>query len=120
VPDDAAAALEARGVAIERREVRRVVGDGTAIEGVELADGDRIELGALFVAGTPSPNSGLAEALGCDLDPGGFVVVDGLGQTSIAGVHAAGDVTDPGRHQVSLAVAGAVSAASSCVRHLLL
>ena len=97
-----------------------MVGDGSSIEGVDLADGDRIELGALFVAGIATPNNALAAGLrAASSTRAASWWSTAMGATTVPGVHAAGDVTEPGRHQISLAVASAVAAASSCVRLLL-
>jgi thioredoxin reductase len=111
--DTVLAAFAERGVTVERRPVARIVGDGASVSAVALDDGDQISVGAVFVAAAPTPNSGLAASVGCDLDPNGVILVDGNGATSVPGVWAAGDVTQPGRHQVAIAVSGAVIAASS-------
>jgi thioredoxin reductase len=107
------AAFAERGVVVERRSVARVVGDGSSVSAVQLADGDHVPVGAVFVAAMPTPNNGLAQSLGCELDPAGVIVVDGFGATSVPGVWAAGDVTQPGRHQITIAVSSGVIAASS-------
>lgn len=112
----AIADLADRGVTIGRREITRVIGNGESVSAIEVAGGDRVEIGAVFVAALPTPNSGLARSLGCDLDPGGVILVDADQQTSVPGVWAAGDVTHPTRHQVSIAVSTGVIAASSCNR----
>lgn len=109
----AAADLVAHGVTVEDRAVARVIGDGTRLTGVELADGTALELGALFVARLPVPNHRLAIGLGCAVDDNGFVVVDPMRRTTVPGVWAVGDVTSM-RANMALAIADGVTAALDC------
>jgi thioredoxin reductase len=53
---------------------------------------------------------GLLGELGCDLDAGGFVVVDATGRTSTPGVWAAGNVVDPRAQVITSAGAGSAAA----------
>ena len=95
------ATLEASGVPIVRDKVTRIVtGADGAITGVELSDGTTLEADAVIagsrfharaevlapagVTATPHP-TGLGEAVEVDLS----------GQTSIPGIYAAGNLTDP-------------------------
>jgi thioredoxin reductase len=112
-PDaEASALLERRGVAVERTPVAAAEGDGTAMAGLRLADGRLAPVKALFVAAGICPASPLAEELGCAFEDGPFgplLRVDGMKQTSVAGVYAAGDAATA-RHSVALAVADGVLA----------
>src|SRR5947209_13776582 len=74
------------------------------MQGVERADGRvlRASLSVFYVA--PDPRIELAEALGCRIDDDGYVAIDGNGETSVAGVYAAGDVA-PGLQLVQVAAA---------------
>lgn len=112
-PDaEAAALLARRGVTVERVPVAAAEGEGTAMAGLRLADGRLAPVKALFVAAGICPASPLAEELGCAFDNGPFgplLRVDGMKQTSVAGVYAAGDAAT-GRHSVALAVADGVLA----------
>jgi thioredoxin reductase (NADPH) len=116
---DELSALEGAGVRVDEREVVRVVGDGTKVTTLELADGSLAVTGAVFAAGMPHPNNQLALELGCAVDDLGFVTIDGTGRTDVDGVWAAGDVTSM-RHQISLAVAQGTNAAADVARVLLL
>lgn len=90
-----AAALQARGVRIERAPVVEVLGEAPAITGLRLDDGRVIAIDALFVGTRTLMASDLPEQLGCTFDDGpmGPVIrVDGWGQTSLPGVFAAGDM----------------------------
>lgn len=121
-PDaEATALLERRGVAVERARIVAAEGDGTAMAGLRLADGRLAPVKALFVAAGICPASPLAEELGCAFDDGPFgplLRVDGMKQTSIAGVYAAGDAATA-RHSVALAVADGVVAGTGLHMSLL-
>jgi thioredoxin reductase len=88
-------------------DVRRLVGDGTELQAVELKDGGLLAADAVFVKAPVHPRNALATALGCDLDEAGFIVTDQKGATSHPVVWAAGDVrrAPPMPHQVVLAAA---------------
>jgi len=109
---DEAALLAARGVAIERTPVVALLGNAPALDGVCLADGRVIALGALFVSPQTKPASPLADQLGCAFDDGPFgpyLRVDERKQTTVSGVFAAGDAATP-MHSATLASAAGVLA----------
>ena len=112
-PDaEQAAHLAARGVEIERSPVVELLGDAPALEGVRLADGRTVSVGAVFVAPMTRPSSPLAEILGCAFDDapmGPHVRVDEWKQTTVPGVYAAGDAAAP-MHNATLASAAGVLA----------
>lgn len=121
-PDaEATALLERRGVTVERTPVVAAEGEGTAMAGLRLADGRLAPVKALFVAAGICPASPLAEELGCAFDDGPFgplLRVDGMKQTSVTGVYAAGDAATA-RHSVALAVADGVVAGTGLHMSLL-
>ncbi len=118
-PDDPAAATLPETVEIERRSVRRVVGDGERVTGIELVDGSVVEAGAVFGSAVPRPNSQLAAELGCTLDDDGFVVVDPSQATSVPGVWAIGDLTQLRQFQMAFALSSGVWAAMGIIRSFL-
>ncbi len=86
------------GVRIERTPVAELLGAGTGLEAVRLADGRRVRLGALYVAPGLRLASPIAEQLGCVLEEGPagrLVKVDASMMTSVPGVYAAGDASRP-------------------------
>lgn len=95
---------------VDEADVRRVHGDGETVTHVELSDGRKLEVGAVFVAPCYRPNSQLAVALGAAVDELGFVTVDAMRQTTVPGLLAVGDVSGP-RHQVAFAMADGLAAA---------
>lgn len=85
------AALEARGVAIERAAVRRISGEAD----VELADGRVARMAGIFTLTRTSMASPLAGQLGCRFEAGptgDFVTTDAMKRTSVAGVFSCGDM----------------------------
>jgi thioredoxin reductase len=109
---DEAALLVKRGVAIERTPVVALIGEPPGLQAVELADGRRIDISAVFTAPTTRPTSPIAETLGCAMEEGPtgpFVTVDSWGLTSIPRVYAAGDATSP-MHNATIASASGVLA----------
>lgn len=105
------AQFDARGIRVERGEVARLVIESDQLTGVELADGRVIARTAVFIRPGNLPHAdGLLPGLGCDLDHDGFVIVDGTGRTSVAGVWAAGNVVDPRAQVITSAGAGSAAA----------
>ncbi|MDR6992132.1 NAD(P)/FAD-dependent oxidoreductase [Luteimonas sp. 3794] len=104
--------LANRGVVLERVPVVALLGTAPALDGVRLADGREVGVKALFVGARIEPVGGLAEALGCAQDPGPqgpYLRVDAFKQTTVPGVFAAGDLSQP-MHSVPLAIASGLLA----------
>jgi thioredoxin reductase/SAM-dependent methyltransferase len=103
-------ALSAAGVEIVHRSVSRIInGDDGHVVAVELADHERIEADAVAVGprfrvrAEPFASLGLRPTA----HPGGlgdFIETDATGETSVPGLYAAGNVSDPSQ-QVSQAAA---------------
>jgi thioredoxin reductase len=108
------AQLEARGIRVVDGEVVGLLIEDDQLVGVELSDGSVVPRTAVFIRprNVPHPD-GLLEALGVDVDAGGFAVVDRDGTTSTPGVWAAGNVVDP-RGSV-IAAAGAAATAAMAI-----
>ena len=88
------ARLAARGVRVEPRAVAEIVGEGEALAGVRLDDGEVVALDALFTASRMRLASPLAEQLGCAVDDGPMgpvVTTDARKETTVQGVYCAGD-----------------------------
>jgi thioredoxin reductase len=108
LPAEAHAALVARGIAVESREVARVVADEQGrLRGIRLADCSELAVDAVFLQPLPVPNDGPLRGLGAEtaghlgVD---WVAVDETGRTSVPGVWAAGNVVSA-RSTVPLASA---------------
>lgn len=91
--------LDARGVGVVDASPVRVISADGAVTGVELSDGSRVDLDAIFVSPTLTPNDQLLVDLGADRSErphlGRWVTVEPSGRTSIAGAWAVGNVSDP-------------------------
>ncbi|MFC4726951.1 NAD(P)/FAD-dependent oxidoreductase [Coralloluteibacterium thermophilus] len=94
-PDaEQATALARRGVVVERSPVVALLGEGAALDGVRLADGRVLPMGAVFATPRTELVGTLAAQLGCALDDGPTgpsLRVDERQQTTVPGVFAAGD-----------------------------
>jgi thioredoxin reductase len=82
----------------------RLEGSGGQLERVVFADGSALEQRVLFIRPQRQQHYPLVDMLGCALDDNGIVQIDAHGQTSVAGVYAAGDLSN-GRRSVAAAVA---------------
>ncbi len=110
--------LTQRGVAIETGRVRALHGDGVELSAVELEDGRRVNLDALYIGPRNHLNSGIAGQLGCESEEGPLgtrIRVNAEQETSVRGVYAAGDITRFA-HNATYAIADGVMAATSIHR----
>ena len=98
--------------------VARAIGAEGRITGLELLDGATLPLDALFFHLGSEPRCDLAGQLGCRTDRAGYIRVDSGQQTSVRGVHAAGDIAGH-PHLAVVAAAEGVRAALSIHRSLL-
>lgn len=117
---ESAAMLEQRGVAVEPAKVTALVGEGTALSAIALADGRESPLDALYVAPKSTLSSPIADQLGAMIEEGplGEVVrTDADKKTTVPGLYAAGDIAHA-PHSVSLAVADGATAGISVHRAL--
>jgi thioredoxin reductase/SAM-dependent methyltransferase len=105
-------ALRTAGVNVVDRRVRRVVtGDDGHVAAVELTDGGRIDADAVVIAPRFRARAEPFASLG--LKPaehpsglGDFVETDPTGETSVPGLYAAGNVTDPSQQVLQAAAGG--------------
>lgn len=84
--------LATRDITVLDKTLAAVEGDGDSVEGLVFADGSRLARSALFVHGHARQRSDVATQLGCRILDDGAVEVNDVGQTSISGVYAAGDM----------------------------
>ncbi len=103
--------LLARAIEVVEGTIDRlVIDDVDHLQAVQLRDGRVVARDALFVPPRFVPNSSLLVGLGCAVDPSGWVTVDGTGRTTVPGVWAAGNVTDPRAQVITAAGAGSAAA----------
>lgn len=104
--------LVTRGVAIERQPIVNLLGKPPALDAVELQDGRRIPINALFVAPATQMTSPIAHLLGCGFEAGvhgPMIVTDPWKATTVEGIFAAGDAARP-MHSIALAIADGATA----------
>ncbi|HWD56107.1 MAG TPA: FAD-dependent oxidoreductase [Acidimicrobiales bacterium] len=112
VEDSVLDALKASGVHVTSREVTRIVsGADGHVAAVELADGRGIDADAVVVAPRFEARAEPFALLGLRPTPhrsglGDVVEVDPSGATSVRGLYAAGNVTDPSQQVVQAAADG--------------
>lgn len=78
---------------IEGVQVKEIMGEGI-VNSVELDNGKTLDVSGVFVAVGMLPQNDLAKSLDVELNNKGEIIVDRLSKTNVAGVFAAGDVTD--------------------------
>jgi thioredoxin reductase (NADPH) len=96
-------------------EVREIKGEKLVTK-VELHDSKagatkEIAIDAVFVQIGEAPNSQIAREAGIEINEHGYIKTDIYQRTSIAGVYAAGDVTNHPVKQVGTAVGQGITAA---------
>lgn len=89
----------------------RIVIDDDAIRGVELEDGTFLEASVVVVGPAFRARTTAMAGLGLELVPhpsglGDHIHVDEMGRTTVTGVYAAGNVTDPSQQVLHAAAAG--------------
>jgi thioredoxin reductase len=84
--------LAARDVTVLDKALASVGGDGTSLQWLDFADGSRLARSALFVHAPVRQRSDLPMQLGCRILDDGAVEINDLGQTSVPGAYAAGDM----------------------------
>jgi thioredoxin reductase len=112
----AGAQLAARGVRLHQEPIVRLEGADGQLARIVLATGEAVERRAGFLHPPTRQRSALPGQLGCVLLEDGSVSVGDFGQTSVAGVFAAGDMARrptmpvPGAQIVIAAAEGAIAA----------
>ena len=102
--------LVARAIGVVEGTIEQLVIDDDQLVGVQMADGCVVPRAALFVPPRFLPNNELLVGLDCAVDDDGWVTTDSTGGTSVPGVWAAGNVTDPRAQVITAAGAGSAAA----------
>ena len=114
--DEVLELLERYNVIVHPQPIQQVHGKPTHhgdLEGIELADGSTVPAEIAFVSLGGIVYNEFAASLGCQLDDGGYVVIDEHGESTINNVFAVGDVTSGPMKQVYTAWEYAVRAADA-------
>ncbi|HWM92855.1 MAG TPA: NAD(P)/FAD-dependent oxidoreductase [Thermoanaerobaculia bacterium] len=110
VPPEMRERLTGGGVRIEERRIARLSAKEDRLDLVEFTDSDPLRLDVLF-ARPPQRQVAVVQALGLDLDSGGYVRLDERRQTSIPGIYAGGDLITSAQSAVLAAASGVQAAA---------
>lgn len=103
--------LQKLGVKIHDSHVSHLVGELGTLKGVAFDNGTTLECNALFVAPALRPNDQFLRSLNCEINQDTkLIVVNEVGQTSVPGVWAAGNVVNPYAQVITAAGAGSASA----------
>ncbi|WP_188674272.1 NAD(P)/FAD-dependent oxidoreductase [Subtercola lobariae] len=113
------AALDARGIGVERRPIADIEGDREGMTGVSLTDGTVIVRSGGFVRPQWTTALDYRAMLGLETSVDDLLVVDTHGRTSCTGVFAAGDSTPPGAQQLIVAAGEGARVAAAINRHLI-
>ncbi len=98
------------GIAVERRRIVGLEGEGSALERIRFADGAAIARRALFFTLGWEQASRLAFDLACRSTRGGCVASDDHGQTQVPGRYVVGDASRDAQLVVVAAAEGAKAA----------
>lgn len=103
--------LQSLGVRIVNLGVSHIIGDVGTLTGVAFVDGTSLECDAVFVAALTTPNDQILKSLDCQINTTtNSIEVNEVGQTSVPGVWAAGNVVNPFAQVITAAGAGSASA----------
>lgn len=111
------ARLGRHGVPIREERVVRLDRTGRTLERIVFADGSALARRAMFLRPALRLSTDLSSQVGCQLTDGGLIETDELGETTVPGVYAAGDIAS-GAHSVLRAAAGGATAAMGINRAL--
>src|SRR5262245_15312541 len=111
--------LARAGVRVREEAIERLVGHDGRLARIEFVSGRPEQRDALFVRTSRRQPNGIAEALGCELSPGGTIEADIDGRTGIPGVYAAGDAATERSRSVANAVGTGSRLAYALVHDLL-
>jgi thioredoxin reductase (NADPH) len=110
-------ALKAKGniEILWNTEVKEIKGEklvsGVIVFNNKTMETKELAVDGVFVQAGETPNSQLAKDAGVEVDKNGYIIVDSRQRTNIAGVYAAGDVTNHPVKQVGTAVGQGITAA---------
>lgn len=85
--------LEEHNVSVNQHKVIEIIHDNGYINSVIFANGDKLELKAMYAKIGFEQHSNLPEQLGCKLTENGLIDVNEMQETTIEGIYAAGDNT---------------------------
>ena len=110
IADDQHAQLVRYGLSVRETPISHLAGTMGILERIVFSDGSSLARRAMFLQPTQHLRSDLATRLGCQHSEVGLLRTDEWGETSIAGVYAAGDAVTPIQHLSWAAASGTTAA----------
>ena len=109
---------------IMNAQTTEVVGDGNKVNGLNYTDREsgvshHVELAGIFVQIGLVPNTQFLKGSNVELTNRGEIIVNNNGETSMAGVYAAGDVTNTPYKQIIIAMGSGATAALGAFDYLI-
>lgn len=101
--------LSSLNIPIIQEELQMIKHEDGYLEYVELQNGGRYHLSAMFAKLNFSQHCSIPEQLGCRLNEHGYIEADGFGRTSVPGVFAAGDNASMFRSLAAVIAAGTMA-----------
>lgn len=96
-------------IAVVEKEISEIIHEEGYVQSVVFVDGNTMDFKAVYAPLPFTQHCTIVEDLGCTFTEQGFIQVDGLQKTSVAGVYACGDNCSPMR-----SVSNAVSTGTFC------
>ncbi|MFD0878217.1 FAD-dependent oxidoreductase, partial [Massilia pinisoli] len=103
--------LEKHHIRVIETGIDSLVHTNGYIEKVVLADGSSIALDALYSRPVFVQHSNIPQVLGCELADNGLIQIDGFQKTTVPGVFACGDNSNPMRSVAMSVASGATTGA---------
>ena len=103
--------LDARGIQVIDGVIERLSVVNDRLDAVQLTDGGSIPRAALFIRpALHARDDSLIRSLGFEVDEGGFAKVDATGRTTVSGIWAAGNASNPRAQVITAAGEGSAAA----------
>jgi thioredoxin reductase len=107
-----------QNIKVKAGEVSAVVHTDGYISGIAFADGTSVPVKAAYMRAPFVQHSGLAEKLGCEITPEGYIKINPMQQTTVQGVFSCGDNSGPMRavaHAVFTGTMAGISASKELI-----
>lgn len=110
--------LEKHDIIVREEKIVRFEGKGGNLENIVFETGVRLPRQGMLIRVKQHLRSDLAKKLGCELSDSGHIKVSVFGETSAAGVFAAGDATSPMQSIAAAVAQGSIAAGAGINRVL--
>lgn len=110
--------LEKHKISVREEKIIRFEGKHGHLANIVFETGEKLARRGMLIRLKQHLRSDVAEKLGCKMTETGHIKVNALGETSVAGVCAAGDATSP-MQSIAAAVAQGAIAAGAGINHAL-